>query len=62
MNTYTDEMIEKYKERFDEVLPLEMLTYETWDDVAKIIEECLEKGKTAEELGYVGKIEEGVYY
>ena len=56
------EMIVKYKEHFRKVLPLEMMEYDGEKELIKIIEECLKKDKTAEELGYVGEIEEGVYY
>lgn len=55
------EMIVKYKEHFHKILPLEMMECDD-KELIRIIDECLRKNKTAEELGYVGKAEEGVYY
>lgn len=55
------EMIVKYKEHFRKILPLEMMECDD-KELIRIIDECLRKNKTAEELGYVGKAEEGVYY
>ena len=55
------EMIVKYKEHFRKILPLEMMECDD-KELIRIIDECLRKNKTVEELGYVGKAEEGVYY
>ena len=54
------EMIVKYKEHFHKKLPLETLECDD-KELIRIIDECLCKNKTAEELGYVEKAEDGVY-
>ena len=55
------EAIAEYGEHFKKRLPTEMLLYEKWQDVADIVKECIEKDKTAEELGYAAKVKEDEY-
>lgn len=57
-----DEKLDAYTEKFGDGFPLMLLAWgRTDEEVIKIIDDCLEKGKDVYELGYVEDDDDSLY-